>query len=120
MVDDLKPWDEGSGAAPRVEIDFELAGQPHRLVKSFLGKKRCVLLANHGFLAATATIEESLYMSVLIERAARNQLIAQSAYGRLKLVDPVLAKESHNFLLQRSIVNASFAMFARQITQEQP
>ena len=43
MVDDLRPWDEGSGAAPRVEIDFELAGQPHRLVKSFLGKKRCVL-----------------------------------------------------------------------------
>lgn len=43
MVDDLKPWDEGSGAAPRVEIDFQLAGQPHHLVKSFLGKKRCVL-----------------------------------------------------------------------------
>lgn len=43
MVDDLKPWDEGSGAAPRVEIDFLLAGQPHQLVKSFLGKKRCVL-----------------------------------------------------------------------------
>ncbi|GHC93437.1 hypothetical protein GCM10007320_44380 [Pseudorhodoferax aquiterrae] len=43
MVDDLKPWDEGSGAAPRVEIDFVLAGQPHHLVKSFLGKKRCVL-----------------------------------------------------------------------------
>ncbi|KQP37591.1 AAA family ATPase [Pseudorhodoferax sp. Leaf274] len=43
MVDDLRPWTDGSGAAPRVEIDFELAGQPHRLVKSFLGKKRCVL-----------------------------------------------------------------------------
>lgn len=43
MVDDLKPWDEGSGAAPRVEIDFLLAGQPHQLLKSFLGKKRCVL-----------------------------------------------------------------------------
>ena len=43
MVDDLRPWDEGSGAAPRVEIDFVLAGQPHHLVKSFLGKKRCVL-----------------------------------------------------------------------------
>ncbi|WP_326540930.1 AAA family ATPase [Pseudorhodoferax sp.] len=43
MVDDLRPWDEGSGAAPRVEIDFDLAGQPHHLVKSFLGKKRCML-----------------------------------------------------------------------------
>lgn len=90
------------------------------IISAALGQKRCVLLANHGFLAATPSIEESLYLSVLIERAARNQLIAQSAYGRLKLVDPVLAKESHDFLLQRSIVNASFAMFARQITQEQP
>ena len=90
------------------------------IISAALGQKRCVLLANHGFLAATPTIEESLYMSVLIERAARNQLVAQSAYGRLKLVDPVLAKESHDFLLQPSIVNASFAMFARQITQEQP
>ena len=43
MVEDLRPWGEGSSAAPRVEIDFDLAGQPHRLVKSFLGKKRCTL-----------------------------------------------------------------------------
>jgi hypothetical protein len=42
-VDDLRPWGEGSGAAPRVELDFTLGGQGHRLVKSFLGKKRCTL-----------------------------------------------------------------------------
>jgi hypothetical protein len=42
-VDDLRPWGEGSGAAPRVELDFTLGGQEHRLVKSFLGKKRCTL-----------------------------------------------------------------------------
>ncbi len=42
-VDDLRPWGEGSGAAPQIELDFELDGQPHRLVKSFLGKKRCLL-----------------------------------------------------------------------------
>ena len=88
------------------------------IISAALGSKRCVLLANHGFLAATASVEESLYMSVLIERAARNQLIAQAAYGQLKLVDPHLAKESHDFLLQRSIVNASFAMFARQLPKE--
>ncbi len=84
------------------------------LISAALGDKRCVLLANHGFLAATGSVEESLYLSVLIERAARNQLIAQSAYGRLKPVDPALARESHDFLLQPSIVKASFAMFARR------
>lgn len=85
------------------------------IISAALGTKRCVLLANHGFLAATSSVEESLYLSVLIERAARNQLIAQSAYGRLKLLDPALARESHDFLLQPSIVKASFAMFAREI-----
>lgn len=42
-VDDLRPWGEGSGAAPSIELDFELDGQPYRLAKSFLAKKRCVL-----------------------------------------------------------------------------
>lgn len=43
VVDDLRPWGEGSGVAPQVELDFVLDGQPHELVKSFLGKKRCTL-----------------------------------------------------------------------------
>ncbi|MDM0032800.1 AAA family ATPase [Variovorax sp. J22P271] len=43
VVEDLRPWGEGSGAAPQVELDFVLDGQPHQLVKSFLGKKRCTL-----------------------------------------------------------------------------
>ena len=44
-VEDLRPWGEGSGAAPMVELDFLLDGEGHRLVKSFLGKKRCTLAA---------------------------------------------------------------------------
>jgi len=44
-VEDLRPWGEGSGAAPQVELDFLIDGQSHRLVKSFLGKKRCTLVA---------------------------------------------------------------------------
>ena len=43
VVDDLRPWGEGSGATPQIELDFVLDGQPHQLVKSFLGKKRCTL-----------------------------------------------------------------------------
>ena len=41
-VDDLRPWGD-SAAAPTVELDFELGGQPCRLVKSFLARKRCEL-----------------------------------------------------------------------------
>lgn len=41
-VDDLRPWGDAA-AAPRVELDFEHAGVPYHLAKSFLHKKRCEL-----------------------------------------------------------------------------
>lgn len=43
-VDDLRPWGDAS-ASPTVELEFTVAGQPYRLTKSFLGKKRCELQA---------------------------------------------------------------------------
>lgn len=42
-VDDLRPY-EDSAATPLVELDFEIAGTPYRLTKSFLQKKRCELV----------------------------------------------------------------------------
>ncbi len=41
-VDDLRPWNEPA-AAPTVELDFELDGQPCHLAKTFLARKRCAL-----------------------------------------------------------------------------
>jgi energy-coupling factor transporter ATP-binding protein EcfA2 len=41
-VDDLRPLDEPA-AAPEVQLDFTLNGAPHRLVKRFLSRKRCLL-----------------------------------------------------------------------------
>lgn len=96
-----------------------IADQEGEIISAALGSKRCVLLANHGFLAATASVEETLYLSVLIERAARNQLLAAAAYGEVRPVDDALAAESHDFLLKPSIVRASFAMFARRIERRE-
>lgn len=41
-VDSLRPWGDSS-ATPTVEIEFELGGKRARLIKAFLGKKRCEL-----------------------------------------------------------------------------
>ncbi|MFN3987101.1 MAG: AAA family ATPase [Rhodocyclaceae bacterium] len=41
-VDDFRPWGD-SAAAPTVVLDFELDGQPGRLLKTFLARKRCEL-----------------------------------------------------------------------------
>lgn len=52
-------------------------------------------------------------LSVLIEKAARNQIRAESV-RQLEEIDPELARELHDFLLLPSVVRASFAMFARR------
>jgi L-fuculose-phosphate aldolase len=95
-----------------------IADQEGEIISAALGAKRSILLANHGFLAAGSCIEEALYLSVLIERAARNQLQAAAAYGEVKPVNDALAAESHDFLLKPSIVRASFAMFARRVERQ--
>lgn len=41
-VDDFRPWSDSS-ASPTVELEFDHDGQHYRLLKSFLGKKRCEL-----------------------------------------------------------------------------
>ncbi|OZI37087.1 hypothetical protein CAL29_01230 [Bordetella genomosp. 10] len=41
-ADDFRPWGDSS-AAPSVTLDFEHDGEQYRLLKSFLGKKRCEL-----------------------------------------------------------------------------
>jgi DNA repair exonuclease SbcCD ATPase subunit len=41
-VKHLRPWAD-SGAAPTVEIDFDIEGQRYRLSKTFLGRARCAL-----------------------------------------------------------------------------
>ncbi|MCX4162623.1 MULTISPECIES: aldolase [Paraburkholderia] len=96
-----------------------IADSEGEIISAALGTKRTILLANHGFLAATASLEESAYMAVLIERAARAQLLARSA-GEIRRIDDARAKEAHDFLLQPSIVKASFALFARRVIRREP
>ncbi|MFM0289414.1 aldolase [Paraburkholderia megapolitana] len=96
-----------------------IADSEGEIISAALGTKRTILLANHGFLAATASLEESAYMAVLIERAARAQLLARSA-GEIRRIDDARAQEAHDFLLQPSIVKASFALFARRVIRREP
>jgi L-fuculose-phosphate aldolase len=49
-----------------------------RIIHEALGDKRAILLAHHGQLVATSTIEEAAILAVFIERAARMQVLAQS------------------------------------------
>ncbi|NYH97495.1 aldolase [Cupriavidus plantarum] len=90
-----------------------IADQEGVIISEALGSKRAIILAHHGYLTAGKTCEEATYLSVYLERAARLQIRAQ-AFGSLTPVDDALAREAHDYLLKPSIVNATFAYWARQ------
>jgi L-fuculose-phosphate aldolase len=91
-----------------------VADDEGRIISAALGGARSILLANHGLLTAGGSIEEAAYLAVFFERAARMQLRAMAA-GGFKEIEPRLAEEAREFLLQPSIVNATFAYWARRI-----
>jgi L-fuculose-phosphate aldolase len=90
-----------------------LADDEGRIISGALGVAKCILLANHGLLTAGASVEEVTYLAVFFERAARMQLRAMAA-GGFKEVEPALAEEARSFLLQPSIVRATFAYWLRR------
>jgi len=90
-----------------------VADDEGRIISGALGKAKTILLANHGLLAAGASVEEATYLAVFFERAARMQLMAMAA-GGFKEVKPVLAEEARDFLLQPSIVRGTFAYWSRR------
>lgn len=90
-----------------------VADDEGRIISGALGDAKTILLANHGLLAAGASVEEATYLAVFMERAARMQLLAAAA-GGVKEVRPELAREAQDFLLQRSIVRGTFAYWARR------
>jgi L-fuculose-phosphate aldolase len=90
-----------------------VADDEGRIISGALGNAKTILLANHGLLAAGASVEEATYLAVFFERAARMQVLAMAA-GGFKEVKPELAEEARDFLLQRSIVRGTFAYWARR------
>jgi len=69
-----------------------VADDEGRIISGALGQAKTILLANHGLLAADASIEEATYLAVFFERA----------------------EEARAFLLQPSIVRGTFAYWARR------
>jgi L-fuculose-phosphate aldolase len=91
-----------------------VADREGEIISAALGTKRGILLASHGLLTATSSIEESIYLALLFERSARNQLRA-AVYGPVQELDADLARESHDFLLRPEIVKATFATMSREV-----
>ncbi|MFF8991108.1 aldolase [Streptomyces sp. NPDC014983] len=89
------------------------------IITAALGDKRAILLAHHGQLVTGRTIEEACTLALLIERAARLQLLAMAA-GTIRPLDPALAREAHDWTSTDRRSRANFAYYARKALRNHP
>ncbi len=89
-----------------------------QIIHAALGDKRAILLAHHGQLVATETIEEAAVLAVFIERAAKMQVLAESI-GTIKPINPAHAREAHDYRLKPRAVAATFHYFARRVLKHE-
>lgn len=94
-----------------------LANEEGRLISEGLGKKRSVLLAHHGLLTTGSSLEEAVYLAVLLEQAAQLQVLAGQV-GEIRDVPQALALKAREFLLKESVVKATFSYWARRAAQK--
>lgn len=83
------------------------------IITAVLADKRAALLCHHGLVVAGKSIEEACMLAIQCERAARLQLLAE-AVAPIKDIDPALAKEAHDWILQDKRSKAGFAYYARR------
>jgi L-fuculose-phosphate aldolase len=89
------------------------------LISGCLGSKRAAILAHHGLVVAARTVEEACVFAVQVERTAKLQ-IAASRIGSIRALNPNLAQEAHDWILQPSRSIATFSYFARQVLKSLP
>ncbi len=89
------------------------------IISAALGDKRAILLSHHGLLATGASIEEACVIAVLLERAAKMQLLAMAA-GEIKPIPPALAREAHDWILTPKRSQVGFSYYARRALRQHP
>lgn len=83
------------------------------LISKALGDNRAVFLAHHGQLVTGKSIEEACNLAILIERAAKLQLLAMAG-GEVKPLPHHLAAEAHDWVSADKRNKVNFAYYARQ------
>lgn len=90
-----------------------------QLISNALGNNRAVFLAHHGQLVTGRNIEEACNLAVLIERAAKLQILAMSV-GEINPLPPELAKEAHDWTSTDKRNKVNFAYYVRQALKNHP
>jgi L-fuculose-phosphate aldolase len=96
-----------------------VANEEGELIANALGRKRSILLAHHGLLTTGKTLEEAVYLAVLLEHAAQLQVQA-SSMGKIRPVNQDRGREAHDFLLRDKLINSTFDYWARRTARKYP
>lgn len=83
-----------------------------KIISEALGDKKAILLAHHGLLTAGESIEEACVLAMLMERAAKIQLLAMSA-GKIQPIPDNLAQDTHSLIATPKGHAAAFNYQAR-------
>ncbi|GGO63952.1 aldolase [Bowmanella pacifica] len=89
------------------------------IISAALGNNRAILLAHHGQLVVGKSIEEACNLAILIERAAKLQLLAMAA-GQIQPLPQSLAQEAHDWVSTDKRNKVNFAYYARQALKQHP
>lgn len=84
------------------------------IISKAIGDKKAILLSHHGQLVTGATIEEACVLGMLIERAAKMQLLAMAA-GNIRAIPDHLAREAHDWISRPQRHVAAFNYYSRRI-----
>ncbi|ALM86116.1 aldolase [Bordetella sp. N] len=87
------------------------------MISAALGDKKSILLANHGQLVATHSIEEAYVLAHHIERTARLQLTAMAA-GVIQKIDPGMGREARDWILTPKRTQRTFEYYARKVLEK--
>lgn len=96
-----------------------IANNEGEMISSALKDKRALLLAHHGLVVVSDSIEEACIIALQVERAAKLHMIASSV-GTIREIDPELGREAHDWILQKRRSIATFSYYARQVLKKDP
>lgn len=89
-----------------------------KAVARCLGEHQALLLRNHGIVTAGRTLEEAIYLAIVLENACWMQIVAESAGGARLVTSPEEAKAKKRITRPENQINL-FNYLVRRVAREQ-
>jgi len=90
-----------------------------RIAKT-LGKKKAVILRNHGLLTVGSTVEAAVWWYVKMEKCCQSQLLLEAIDGRPTIIDDEQARVTHDQVGSEKTGWFHFQPLLHKILREQP